>query len=128
MALSASLILVACSDGGEAPSRDAVPFTPTYLGAEAEALDADLVRIGVAMRGARDPIDVRDYAECAVAGYADARGFEFARHIRTEIDEETGLWTADAFYTMSPSIPEGVNTLEAQVVVSKCNETGIPLV
>lgn len=126
MALSLSL-LAACAEG-EPIARDDIPFAPEYLGAEAEALDADLVRIGVEMRGARDAADVRAYADCALSGYADVRGFEFARHIRTTIDETSGVWEADAFYTMSPTIPRGVNTLETQVLVAKCNETGIPLV
>lgn len=126
MGLSLSL-LTACAES-EPVARDDIPFAPEYGGAEAEALDADLVRIGVTMRGARDAADVRAYADCALAGYADVRGFEFARHIRTTLSEASGLWKADAFYTMSPTIPQGVNTLETQVVVTQCNETGIPLV
>ena len=128
MAITVASLLTACAAEEAAPTRDDVPFTPTYLGAEAEALDSDLVRIGVQMRGPRDVADVRDYADCALSGYADARGFEFARHIKTDVTEESGLFAADAFYTMAPSIPEGVKTIETGVVLSKCNENGIPLV
>lgn len=127
VAVLAITFLAACAEE-EPPARDELPFEPDYLGAAAEALDSDLIRVRVEMKGARDDIDVRAYANCAISGYAQQRGFGFTRHLRTEVTEASGIWTADAFYTMSPTIPQGVNTLEADVVVAKCEETGIPLV
>jgi hypothetical protein len=104
----------------------ALPPDAVYLGAEAEALDADLIRITAEMRGARDAGDVADYARCALAGYAEVRGHAFARHLRTTVDETGGIWRADAVYTISPAIPAGLRTIDVEAQLSACEETGIP--
>lgn len=119
--------LAACSEG-EAPPRDSIPFDPAYEGIETRLLDGDLVQFNVAMRGARDTQDVTDYAECAAAQYALIRGYGFARHIRTNVTEEGGLWRGDAVYTISPALPRGLKTIDAEVVASNCAENGIPTV
>ena len=111
-----------------APDRDEVPFDPAYRGIETRLLDGDLVQFLVEMRGARDALDVENYAECAAAQYALIRGYGFARHLRTNVDEEGGLWRADAIYTISPALPRGLMTIDAEVVASACAENGIPMV
>ncbi|MGI1661176.1 hypothetical protein ACRDNQ_02960 [Palleronia sp. KMU-117] len=114
-------------DGGEGTHlRMALPPDAVYLGAEAEALDAEIIRITARMQGARDDRDVRDYALCALAGYADARGHAFARHLRTTVDKTGGVWQADAVYTISPAIPQGVRTIDVEAQLGACVETGIP--
>ena len=90
-------------------------------------LDGDLVKFDVTMRGARTPSDVEDYARCAAAQYALIRGYGFARHLRTNVTEEGGLWAGDAVYTISPALPRGVRTIDAEVVVASCVENGIPM-
>ena len=80
------------------------------------------------MRGAGGPSGVAAYAECVAAQYALIRGFGFARHLRTNVDEEGGLWRGDAFYTVSPGLPDGLKTIDAEVVVETCRERGIPTV
>ena len=131
--LSAS-ILAGC---GEAPEPDAereAPevassnFAPDYLGIETHLLDGDLVNFQVEMRGARDRLDVDRYAQCAAAQYALIRGFGFARHVRTNVIEQSGLWLGDAVYTISSSLPDGVKKLDAEVVAQDCAENGIPMV
>ena len=82
----------------------------------------------VEMRGARDNADVVAYAECAAAQYALIRGYGFARHVRTNVDQEGGLWRGDAVYTISPVLPRGLATIDAEVTVANCAETGIPTV
>ena len=123
-ALAAAGLLGAC----EAPDPEAVPFEPVYEGIETRLLDGDLVSFVVQMRGARGPEDVADYAECAAAQYALIRGYGFARHLRTNVEEEGGLWRADAVYTISPALPAGLKTIDAEVVVFDCAENGIPMV
>jgi hypothetical protein len=91
-------------------------------------LDGDLVNFHVKMRGARTVTDVDDYAECAAAQYALIRGYGFARHLRTTVNEEGGLWRGDAVYTISPALPRGLKTIDAEVVASACTENGIPMV
>ena len=68
------------------------------------------------------------YAECAAAQYALIRGYGFARHLRTNVDEEGGIWRGDAVYTISSALPRGLKTIDAEVVAADCAENGIPMV
>ncbi|MDJ0823302.1 MAG: hypothetical protein QNJ09_16020 [Paracoccaceae bacterium] len=104
------------------------PFAPIYEGIETRLLDGDLVQFDVAMRGARGPEDVEDYTQCAAAQYALIRGYGFARHLRTNVYEEGGLWRGDAVYTISAALPRGLKTIDAEVVAFACAENGIPMV
>jgi hypothetical protein len=113
--------LAAC--GSEAPEVEEPAFD--YRGAEIRLLDDDLVSLVVTMDGARDARDVDDYARCAAARSALDGGFAFARHVRTLVAEEGGVWTADAIYTFSPTLPRGVRTIDAEVVVEDCISRGI---
>ena len=106
--------LSACEASRSEPAPDA-PFAPVYNGIETRLLDGDLVQFRVSMGGARGPDDVASYAECAAAQYALIRGYGFARHLRTNVYEEAGLWHADAVYTISPALPRGLKTIDAEV-------------
>ncbi len=103
-------------------------FDPDYLSIETALLDDDLVRFQVEMTGARTKADVADYAKCAAAQYALIRGYGFARHVRTKVEESDGLWRGDAVYTVSAALPQGLLTLDAEVVVDNCKDDGIPTV
>ena len=124
LAFISPLALAACAP----PVPMAEDFIPDYLGVETTALDTDLVQVNVSMTKAQSEKDIRNYAECAVVRYALDRGFGFARHLRTNIEEEGGVWSADAVYTISPSLPRGLATIDAEVVVADCAENGIPTV
>ncbi|WP_372887056.1 hypothetical protein [Shimia sp.] len=103
-----------------------------YLGVETRLLEGDLVSFQVAMNGDRDdpaaPQGVADYADCAAAQYALIRGFGFARHLRTNVTFEQGVWRGDAAYTISSALPGGLKAIDAEVIVSNCKENGIPTV
>jgi hypothetical protein len=101
---------------------------PSYMGIETRLLDGDLVAFLVEMSGARTNEDVAEYAKCAAAQYALIRGYGFARHVRTNVANEGGVWRGDAVYTISPALPRGLRTIDAEVVVQNCAETGIPTV
>ncbi|GAB4304622.1 MAG: hypothetical protein Kow0058_18030 [Roseovarius sp.] len=101
---------------------------PEYRGVQTRLLDGDLVRFHVEMRGARSAADVERYAECAAAQYALIRGFGFARHLRTNVAVEGGIWRGDAVYTVSPALPDGLRKIDAEVVAADCAENGIPMV
>ena len=116
--------LSGCSDAAPEVAR----FAPLYEGVETRLLDGDLVRFRVAMRGARDNDDVSAYAECAAAQYALIRDYGFARHLRTNVTQQGGLWRGDAVYTISAQLPRGLRTIDAEVVVAQCAENGIPTV
>lgn len=108
------------------PGPDA--FRPDYMGIETQLLDGDLVSFQVTMAGARTGEDVSDYAECAAAQYTLIRGYGFARHVRTNVEKQGGLWRGDAVYTISSALPRGLRTIDAEVVAAHCAENGIPTV
>jgi len=119
--------LVAGCETADTPDEPA-PFVPVYQTVQTRLLDGDLVNFLVEMRGARSARDVADFAECAAAQYALIRGYGFARHVRTNVDEEGGVWRGDAVYTISPALPQGSKTIDAEVVVATCAENEIPTV
>jgi hypothetical protein len=121
----ASAVLLACAP--EVPAPDA-PFEPGYKGIETILLDGDLVNFRVEMTGARDNEDVAAYGRCAAAQYALIRGFGFARHVRTNVDNQGGTWRGDAVYTISAALPDGFKTIDAEVAVRDCAAQGIPTV
>ena len=111
-----------------APERGGAPAQAEYLGVVTALLDGDLVDVRVAMRGAREAADVERYAACAAAQYALIRGYGFARRVRTLVDVSAGVWRGDAVYTISPALPRGAATLDAEVTVADCALNGIPTV
>lgn len=118
------ILLVGCT--ATEPSKSY--FSPEYQGVETRKLDADLVSFLVRMKGARTKADVADYGKCAAAQYALIRGAGFARHVRTNVQEQGNVWIGDAVYTISDALPEGLQTIDAEVVVEDCAATGIPTV
>jgi len=125
-----AVVLAGAVSGCEAaaPGDNETAFKPDYRGIETRLLDGDLVNFHVTMSGARDETDVDRYAECAAAQYALIRGYGFARHVRTNISEEGGIWRGDAVYTISSALPRGLKTIDAEVVAADCAENGIPMV
>lgn len=127
-----------------APVEGATPDAtgkPLYRGVETRLLEGDLVNFHVAVSGVPgrgqgqgsgpDAIGanmVAAYATCAAAQYALIRGYGFARHVRTTVDEQGGIWRADAVYTISPALPRGLRTIDAEVTVADCADQGIPTV
>ncbi|MEL7100428.1 MAG: hypothetical protein AAGM84_16505 [Pseudomonadota bacterium] len=110
------------------PEITAERLIPDYRGVETRLLDDELVQFRVEMTNALSGADVEDYARCAAAGYTLIRGYGFARHVRTSTDNEGALWTGDAVYLISPDLPRGLRTIDAEVVAANCAEQGIPLV
>lgn len=117
--------LGACADGAQ-PGQHALP--PAFLGIETRLLDGDLVNFRVAVRHAEDRRLVEDYAACAAAQYALIRGYGFARHVRTNVVQDGAVAKADAAYLISPALPRGVATIDAEVTVRDCGARGIPTV
>ncbi len=118
-----AVMLAACQTDKPAGQE---PFKPEYLGVKTRLLDGDLVNFFVAMRGARNNDDVVQYTRCAAAQYALIRGYGFARHLRTQVDKRAGVWHADAVFVISPALPRGVETIDAEVTVASCAENHIP--
>lgn len=115
--------------GGCAPLGAEADRAPAYLGAEAVVLSADLVDVVARMRDPGGAEALEAYARCAAANHALEQGLGFLRHVRTRIAREPGgIVTADAAYTMSAALPEGVRPLDAAAVVADCAGRGIPVV
>lgn len=125
--LICAALLAGCAatdqDAADAPQREF-----TYDGISTRLLADDLVNFQLLMGGQATRDDMDRYGRCAAAQYALIRGFGFARHVRTTVYKEGGVWTGDAVYTISPSLPQGLQTLDAEVVVADCTENGIPTV
>jgi hypothetical protein len=123
VAVIATLALAAC---------ETVPQPPIgalrYDGIETRLLDGDLVNFHVKVANTIERQDVADYAECAAAQYALIRGYGFARHVRTQVEERDGIWIGDAVYTISPALPRGTRTIDAEVTVAECARRSIPTV
>ena len=99
-----------------------------YGGVETRLLDGDLVNFIVRTSGGASEDDTLAYAECAAAQYTLIRGFAFARQIRTTIQPDGAGLVADAVYTISPDLPRGSRTIDAEVTVASCDLSGIPTV
>jgi hypothetical protein len=125
-ALGCAVLLAACSEGDGAGTVSS--GAPDYRGIETRLLDGDLVGFAVEMTSASGADDVIAYAECAAAQYTLIRGYGFARHVRTLVDETGGIWRADAVYTISAALPRGERTIDAEVTVANCALNGIPTV
>lgn len=130
LALGLPLTLAACATAAaeEPVTRAESMFDPAYLGIDTQLLDGDLVQFHVEMTGARDGDDVARYGECAAAQYALIRGYGFARHLRTNADNQGSRWTGDAVYVISAALPQGLRTIDAEVTVAACEENGIPTI
>lgn len=126
--LAASGGLAACAGPAPRDAARAETAAPDYRGIETRLLGPDLVSFRVEMGGGRGPDDVDAYARCAAAQYAVIRGYGFARHIRTKQSQTGGVWRADAVYTISPTLPRGLRTIDAEVTVADCRDQGIPTV
>ena len=117
------LAMAGCGDTG----TNRIPV-PVYLGYETILLADDLVNIRADAAVAGGAEAARRYAECLAAGYAMSRGYGFARHVSTTLSEEGGVWRADAVYTVSPALPAGLRTIDAETKVAACGDNGIPTV
>ena len=127
-AMAGLLLGVAACQPGSETDFDERPFDPEYGSISTELLEDDLVSFTLQMRGARDNADIKDFGDCAAAQYAVIRGYGFARHIRTTSEEFGGLWTGKGVYTISAGLPRGLATIDAEVTLANCRESGIPTV
>jgi len=128
--VGAALLLgiVAACGPARPPEVNRDPLDTGYRGVDTQLLEGDLVRFFVEIEGPTSEAALTDYADCAAAQYALIRDYGFARHVRTTIDERGGVWRADAVYTISRTLPNGRRTIDAEVVLAECTESGIPAV
>ncbi len=70
----------------------------------------------------------RDGAMPRPAGHALGGGTKFLCHSVRNIDEEGGIWRADAVYSVSPDLPIAARVIAAATASAKCAQKGIPTV
>lgn len=99
-----------------------------YKGVKTSLLADDMVQFHVIASGGLSAAVATTYAECAAAQYTLIRGYGFARHIRTNVQNLAGDWVADSVYLISSALPRGLKTIDAEVVVDNCAVNGIPMV
>ncbi len=126
--LPAGAALVALSACQPAAAPEPAPPTLRHEGVETRLIDGDIVNLIVRMSGPATEGDLIAYSRCAAAQYALIRGYGFARHVRTNVQVEGSARSADAVYTVSPTLPRGLQTIDAEVTVADCAELGIPTV
>jgi len=119
------MALAACA-GANAPVG--LENAVIYEGAETRLLEGDLVNFIVRTSGQATRETAIGYAECAAAQYTLIRGFGFARQVRTTVEIDGDAFVADAIYTISPDLPRGSRTIDAEVTVANCGVSGIPTV
>lgn len=120
--------LVACAEREERVAGMDPPRNAQYLGVDTRLLDESTVSVLVRMRGARGREDVVAYARCAAAQYALIRGYSFAQHVRTTVQQRGDIWEGDGGFVISPDLPLGLRNMDAEVIVDDCHEQGIPTV
>lgn len=120
--------LMGCVAGQGTRDRLDPPARTQYLGVDTRLLEGDLVSFVVQLTGEAGQSDAIAYTRCAAAQYALIRGYSFARHVRTSTAQKGGIWEADGVYTISPDLPRGTRTIDAEVVVDDCKTQGIPTV
>lgn len=111
---------------GAAGCAAAPPAERLYGRTDVVVIGDDVVGILAEMRGAADRDTTEDYARCVAAGYVLQRGYAFARHLRTTVVEEAGVWRADALYSVAPGLPAGLRRIDAEVTVADCRARGVP--
>lgn len=109
-----------------AEGPESAPRKLSYQDTDVTLMGGDLVLVQVAMEGAVRPDDLADYARCTAAGFAQGHRAGFVRHVRTNTKERGGVWHADAVYSITRALPEGEQTIDAEVTVADCQERGIP--
>lgn len=113
--------LAACSE----PSANAAG--PRYSAVDALGIGTDVVNLLVSTSGTDSDAAVRDFATCAVAGFATRRGYDFARPVRIITSNEAGIWSADAVYSLSKGLPEGPQPIDAEITAADCRARGVPV-
>lgn len=110
-------VLAAC---GPAPAARA------YQATDPVGMGGDLYGFLATVKGGGGRVAAEDYATCVAAAYALEKQAGFARKVRVAVKEEGGVWSADAVYSISPALPAGIRTIDAEVAVADCVERGIP--
>ena len=113
-----------------APGFQAEP--KDFLGAQISGLanarkgTDSLVEVSANLRPGVDADTAFAYATCALAGWADAKGAPYARHIRTLSDKRNGKMLVGSVFTLSEKKPMGLTVMTTKETLQDCKARGIP--
>ena len=107
---------------GCAPAPEPVGFSVAKI----DRMDDELLNLVVQTDSESQSDQLDQYAACVAARYTLVTGYGFTRHIRTNRTNSGGTYRADAVYSITPTLPAGSRTLDAEVIAQNCAELGIP--
>lgn len=101
-----------------------------FIGAKVEQLGsgerADLVEVTVNLRRGVDADIGFAYATCALAGWAEASGVAYGRHVRTLSATRNGKLLVGSAFILSETRPLGLRLMETEETLRECKTRGIP--
>ena len=111
---------------------DGVEIDPEdFLGTRVVALNpkgaGDLVEVTANLREGVDAEIAFSYATCALAGWAQAQGAPYGRHVRTLQQSGEGKLRIGAAFTLSQGKPLGLRVMETDETLRECKARGIPV-
>ena len=111
--LVAAAALMGCAAAEAVEAELSEPAEITYL-------DAELVSVAIEADGRPTPEALRALSDCALAEALLEGEAGYARHVRTNITEGSGISRADAVYTVSTEPPRGEFVIVAQERAAQC--------
>ncbi|MBV0892258.1 hypothetical protein KTN05_10375 [Paracoccus sp. Z118] len=101
-----------------------------FLGTQVQTVRGDergsLVEVIANLKPGVDADVALAYATCALAGWAEDEGQDYARHIRTLQDKRRGMLLVGAVFTLSDSKPMGLRVMETSDTLRECKDRGFP--
>jgi len=86
----------------------------------------DLVEVTASLKAGVDAEVAFAYATCALAGWAEAQGKDYGRHIRTVQNKRRGQLLIGSVFTLSDKRPMGLRVMETDDTLRSCKDRGIP--
>lgn len=86
----------------------------------------NLVEVTANLKAGVDAEVAFAYATCALAGWAEAQGKDYGRHIRTVQNKRRGKLLIGSVFTLSDKQPMGLRVMETEDTLRSCKDRGIP--
>lgn len=86
----------------------------------------DMVKVNANLKRGVDADTAFAYATCALAGWAEANGKNYARHIMTDQAKRNGELQVGAYFTLSDHQPMGLKVMKSDETLQACKDRGIP--
>ena len=118
--------------GSALPARITPTASEAFLGGTVTPVAAgknaasDLVMVQVRLRQGVDDSAAFAYATCTLAAWSKTTKTPFARHIRTVKGEDKGAQVVESVFTMSKTMPLGLQVMEREQTLRDCRAHGIP--